>query len=132
MSLDRVSNMLSSLKNGSMAKRADIEVVHTVECEKIAKVIQSYGFLDEVKTFKPKGSVFKGLNLKLTYEGVYPKFSEVKILSKPGRRLYYSGKDIAKMSADKGLLVVSTSKGIMSGKEAGKRNLGGEVICQLY
>ncbi|MBP7927635.1 30S ribosomal protein S8 [Patescibacteria group bacterium] len=133
MSLDRLSNMLSALKNASMAKKPYVELAHTNQCESVAKVLKNSGFLSEVKVFKDKGASFKNLRLELAKEDDTSfKVTQVKRISKPGRRLYRAYADLRPVAGGIGVAVVSTSRGIMSGSEARKKKLGGEIICEVY
>jgi len=124
--------MLSSLKNATMAGNHRMETFYSKECESVAKVLKEAGFLEEVKVFKLKGRSYKGLRLDLAREGEEIKLSEVKRLSKPGRRLYTGSSDIKPVLGGHGVLIVSTSRGIMSGAEAKKKKLGGELICRAF
>ncbi len=132
MSLDRISNMLSSVKNAAMAGNSSIETFYSKECEDIAKVLKKAGYLDDVRVFKEKGKSYKRLRIDLTREGEGFRLTEIKRISKPGRRLYTSSTEIKPVVGGSGVLVVTTSRGIMSGYEAKKKNLGGEVICRVY
>lgn len=131
MSVDRVSNMLSSLKNAVLAGNGFIETYYSKECEGVAKVLQNNGFLDDVKVFKGKDISFKKMKLVLTPEGEGFRLQDVRRISKPGRRLYSSSRDLKKVAGGSGTLVVSTSRGIMSGQEAKNKKLGGELICEV-
>ncbi|KKS17469.1 MAG: Ribosomal protein S8 [candidate division WWE3 bacterium GW2011_GWC1_41_7] len=131
MSVDLLSNMLSSIKNASMAGRRSIEVPHSKESEEVAKNLQKSGFLENVKVFKESGTAGKKIHLDLSYENGLPRVTDVKRISKPGRRVYKSYKDIERVAGGYGTLVVSTSRGIMEGSEAKKRKLGGELICSV-
>lgn len=133
MSVDRLSNMLSALKNAVLAGNEYIETYHSKECENVAKVLKDEGFLSEVKTFKFKDKKYKGLRLELakSEEGGF-KISEIKRVSKPGRRMYAGNDDLKPLKAGHGVTVVSTSRGVMSGAEARKKKLGGEVICRVF
>jgi len=132
MSIDRISNMISAIKNSSMADRTHLEVPYTKECESIAKVLKDKGFLDEVKVFKGEKSSMKYLSLDLVKDGEVIKLSEAKVVSKPGRRIYKGYKELNPVLQGLGVMVVSTSRGIMDGREARKKKLGGEVICEVY
>ncbi len=132
MSVDRISNMISSIKNSSMAGRNSLEIPHTLECEAIAKVLKQKGFLDEIKVFKKEKSSSKMLHLGLVKEDGVIKLSEAKRISKPGRRIYKGSKEFKPVLQGFGVLIVSTSRGIMDGQEAKKKKLGGEVLCEVY
>jgi small subunit ribosomal protein S8 len=72
------------------------------------------------------------LHIDIKYEGGVGRISQIKKISKPGRRVYREARKIREIMNGFGLSVVSTSRGIMSGKEARKKRLGGEVICEVY
>lgn len=129
--MDRLSIMLNSIKNASMAKRTIVEVVYSKECESVAKILKEKGFLSEVKTFKPKELPYKKLSLTLAYEAKMPLVTDVERISKPGRRIYKGYSQLHRVQAGLGIAVVSTSRGIMSGDDARKKKLGGEVICEV-
>ncbi|MFZ2664467.1 MAG: 30S ribosomal protein S8 [Patescibacteria group bacterium] len=132
MSVDRISNMLSTIKNCSMSGRDFVEVCYSRECESIAKVLEEKGFLEGVKVFKKEKSSAKMIHIGLVKEDGKAKITEVKRISKPGRRIYKGGKEMRAVLQGLGVLVVSTSRGIMSGSEARKKKLGGEVLCEVY
>lgn len=114
-----------------MASKPSIEVPHSNECEAVAKVLKSAGFLSEAKAFKPSGKKFKKLSLELAFEDGLPKVTDAKRVSKPGRRVYKPYSELHRIAAGYGVSVLSTSRGIMSGDEARKKKLGGEVICEV-
>ena len=85
-----------------------------------------------VKTFKPAEKSFKMLHIELERdENEVFALTDVKRVSKPGSRVYKSKDEIHRVAGGFGILVVSTSRGIFSGDEAKKRNLGGEIICEV-
>ena len=127
--MDRISNMLSAIKNAAMALKKSVEVIHTNECEAIAKLLKEKGFLENVKVFKETGKPYKMLHLELAYQAGSPKISQVSRVSKPGRRIYKGSADIKHVVGGYGFSVVSTSRGLMTDAEARKKKLGGEVIC---
>lgn len=131
MSIDRVSNMLSMLKNACMVDNPYIEVVYTKQTENISNVLKEKGFLTEVKTFKPKGKSYKMLHLDIAFENGTSKITDIKRISKPGHRKYVSYKDIKQIAAGHGFQIVSTSRGVLNGDLAKKQKLGGEIICEV-
>ncbi len=132
MSVDHLSNMLSSIKNASLSGKPFIEIPYTKECEEVAKNLESAGFLEKVKVFKPEGVSHKMLHLDLGYNNGVPLIREVKRVSKPGKRVYKGYNDLGQTLGGFGVTVVSTSRGVMNSVEARKKKLGGEVICQIY
>ena len=132
MSLDRLSNMISSIKNISMSGRDSLEIPFTFECESIATVLKEKGFVEEIKTFKKENSSSKMLKITLTKDGDTVKLSEAKRISKPGRRVYIGYREIKPVLQGLGVMILSTSRGVMDAQEARKKKLGGEVICEVY
>jgi small subunit ribosomal protein S8 len=133
MSIDLMSNMLSSIKNASMAGRRHIEIPYSKECEAVAKVMKESGYVEEVKSFKLKGKAYKMLRIDLAYdENDLPAINSIERVSKPGRRVYKGSSDIGKVMGGYGLMIVSTSRGITSGEEARRKKLGGELVCKIW
>ena len=132
MSIDRISNMLSAIKNASMVGKDFIEIGLSKECESIAKALQKGNFVSEVKVFKPKEAKRKMLRIDLINEEGNPKIRDIRRVSKPGKRIYRGAGQLRPVQGGYGLLIVSTSRGVMSGDEAKKKKLGGEVLCEVY
>jgi len=128
MSTDRISDMLSMLRNASMVGNSSIETFYSKECEAIAKVLKTRSFLREVKVFKPSKRPYKMLHLDLNTENI---ISSAKRISRPGRRIYRGTKGLKRIAGGNGVLVVSTSLGVMDGEVAKKKKLGGEVLCEV-
>ncbi len=132
MSVDRISNMVSSIKNSAMADRDVLEIPYTRECEDIAKVLKDNKFIEEIKIFKKEKSSSKMLSLKLLREDGKIKLSQTKRVSKPGMRVYKGHEELRPVLQGLGVLIVSTPRGIMDGRVARKKKLGGEIICEVY
>jgi len=126
---DPIGDMLIRIKNGYLARKVVVEVPYSKMKEEIAKLLVKEGYL---KKFKIENLKFKILKLELKYEGKKPVIEGVKRISKPGVRIYAKAGEIPKVKYGFGITIVSTSKGIMTGREAKKKNLGGEVICQVW
>jgi small subunit ribosomal protein S8 len=131
MSVDRLSNMLSALKNASMAKKPVIEILHSNECESVVKILKEKGFLSEVKVFKPKGKPYKMMNIELSHQGDEYNLSQANRVSKPGRRVYLSSAKLRAVAGGRGVCIVSTNRGILDSVEAKKKKLGGEILCEV-
>lgn len=132
MSTDRISNLLSSVKNASMAGKNQLEVLHFKQGKEILEILKSRDLLKEVKVFKLEDSGFKGLHIDLIDRDGLVRRLELERLSKPGHRVYGHYKEFLKVKAGLGVLIVSTSRGVMSGEEAKKKRLGGELVCRAY
>jgi len=143
---DPIGDMLIRIKNGYLARKDVVEVPYSRIKHQIAKLLTKEGYLASSKSkiahlkrrSRPASRTgrenpkFKILELKLKYKNKRPAIEEVKRVSKPGIRIYAKADEIPKVKYGFGITVVSTSKGIMTDKEARKKNLGGEVICQIW
>ena len=131
--MDTIANLLSSIKNASMVRKESIELPFSKLNEGILNILKEKGFVENVKVFKHKDSVIKGLHVDLKYnENNKPLISEAKRVSKPGRRIYMGSKGLEIVRNGFGIGIVSTSRGLMTTDEAKKKKLGGEVICEIY
>lgn len=131
--MDTIANLLSTIKNASMVKKPSVELPFSKMNEGILNILKEKGFIENVKVFKHKDSVFKGLHVDLKYsENNKPFISEAKRVSKPGRRIYLGSTELEFVRNGFGIGIVSTSRGLMTTEEAKKKKLGGEVICEVY
>jgi len=95
----------------------------------IAGVLAEAGY---VSTVEKVGSDKADLRIKLKYQGKTSAFRSLKRVSTPGRRAYAGYQDLPRVLSDRGIAVVSTPQGVMSNKDARRRKLGGEIICEVY
>lgn len=131
--MDTIANLLSTIKNASMVKKSSVELPFSKMNEGILNILKEKGFVENVKVFKHKDSVIKGLHVDLKYtDNNKPFISEAKRVSKPGRRIYMNSTDLEIVRNGFGVGIVSTSRGLMTTDEAKKKKLGGEVICEIY
>jgi len=128
MMTDPIADMLIRIKNASRAGRAELGVPHSRVKFEIAKILEREGYLNSVSIDETKRDMTLGVN----YEGKRPLLRDVHRLSKPGRRLYVGWQDIPRVMSGLGITLISTSQGIMTGGEARKRKLGGELLCEVY
>jgi small subunit ribosomal protein S8 len=130
MSTDTIADMLIRIKNALAAKHQAVVVPHSNIKEAIAKLLTDGKYLQSYEVVEQKPQ--KQLNLQLRYVGDLPAISGVLRISKPGRRLYSTVNKIPSTLGGYGLTIISTSKGLMSDKNARKNNLGGEVVCKVW
>ena len=126
-----VSDFVIRIKNAALARRREVFVPYTRIIKEIAKVLEREGFLEEVK--EQAVDKKRVLRLKVRYRNRIPVLTDVKIISKPSIRVYTPSKNI-NTSQRKGMFIfiLSTSKGILTGHEAEKKNLGGEVLFKIW
>lgn len=130
--MDNIANMLSSIKNASMIGKEYVELPYTKVNEAVLKIIKEAEFITDVRVFKEKGSSHKSLHVDLAKDDLGDtKIREVKQVSKPGQRIFKSYGEIKHFEPGIGVIVVSTSRGVLSGNDAKAKKLGGEVICEI-
>ncbi len=130
MITDPISDFLTRLRNAQMAGHESIKAPSSKVKVAIAKILQQEGFVSDVKVEAngPKAI----LSMGLIYDGRKSKIRSIKRISTPGRRVYRKYNELPRVLSDMGIAIVSTSAGIMTNKEARKRHLGGEIICEVY
>ncbi|MBI2592509.1 30S ribosomal protein S8 [Candidatus Saccharibacteria bacterium] len=127
---DPIADMLSRIKNAIAVNKAVVSLPHSKTKEKVAQILLRNGFLKDVKSSK-KNSL-NALVITINDEDASANITEISRLSRPGRRQYVTAKDIPRVRRGRGLVVISTSAGIMTGEEARVKKLGGELICEVY
>jgi small subunit ribosomal protein S8 len=128
--MDKIVDLLNQIRNAQAVTKQDFSISASNLMYEIAKLLESNGFIAEVK--KTNKGKMKTLKITLKYENGLPKISGLKRVSKQGQRIYHSNDEIRKVVGGYGISIVSTSKGLMTGKDAKKQNLGGEVICEVW
>jgi len=130
VSTDPIADMLTRLRNAANVGKTEVRLPHSKIKETIAKELAKNGFLKNVVV--EKGTPRSVLIITINDEGQNVRFSEITRMSTPGRRMYTNVKDIPRIKSGRGIVLVSTSQGVMSGFEAAKKRLGGEIICKVY
>lgn len=124
-----IIDLVIRIKNGYMAKKAVIESPYSKYKEAILKKLLGLKFIE---SYKVEGEVKKNIVINLSYEEGKPAITDMKIYSKPGMRLYISYKNLKPVLSGFGYSVLSTSKGIMTDKEAKKAKQGGELLFSFW
>lgn len=128
---DPIADMLTRIRNAQMAKHKIVSAPYSEIKYKIAMILEREGFVDGV--IKRGRKTKKTIEIALKYgEDGGPFISELKRISKPGRRVYAAKDELFKVKSGFGIAVLSTSKGIMTDKEARKEGVGGELICEVW
>ena len=122
---DTLSNLFSKIKNGYLAKKSKIVQQKSKQSISILNILVKEGF---IKSYKINSK--NQLNIYLKYRKNKAVIIEIKRLSKPGKRLYITNKDLYKNK--KGFYIISTSVGILTDLQAKKLNVGGELICKIF
>lgn len=130
MTTDPISDLIISIKNAGLAKKEEAVFSYSKLKFEILNILKKEGY---IKSFDKYGKgVKKTLKAQISYEGTRPKIHDVKRISKPSKRVYLSVSDIKPVKYGKGLAIISTPKGILTGKTAIKENVGGEVLFNIW
>jgi small subunit ribosomal protein S8 len=129
-STDPIADLLTRIRNASMVGKTEVRVPTSKIKKVVAEQLKKNGYIVEVKTEanKPRDT----LVITINEPGTNPTFTELTRLSKPGRRLYVSASDIPRVKSGRGIVLISTSKGVITGGEAVKQRLGGELLLKVY
>ena len=128
---DPIADMLTRIRNASMARHRELTLPSSRVKREIARILVDEGFVDSFAT--QQDGVQEMLTVQLKYvEGRTPVVSGLKRISKPGLRVYARKTEIPRVLGGLGVAILSTSHGIMTGQQARKLNLGGEVLCYVW
>jgi len=126
---DPISDMLTRIRNASRALLPVVELPHSRMKESLAHILKKEGYVAEVSV---DGKTIKKLKIQLKYQGKKNVIEGLKRVSKPGLRKYVGATEIPRVLGGLGVSIVSTSQGVMTGTQAKKKNLGGELLCYIW
>lgn len=127
---DPIADMLTRIRNAIAVGKTEVSMPHSKAKENVAISLRNNGFLQDVAVTEL--GVGKQLHIVINLDGENARITEIKRLSKPGRRAYTNAREIPQVKRGRGVLIISTSKGLMTGEEARTLGVGGELICQVY
>ncbi len=128
---DPIADMLTRVRNASRARHSEVVVPASRTKREIARILKEEGFIAEVR--EERDGPAQMLRLELKYvDGKVPVVSGLKRISKPGLRVYAQKTDIPRVRGGLGVVIVSTSRGIMTGSQARKAELGGEILAYVW
>ena len=119
-------DLIIRIKNGYMSRKESVEIIKSRSNEAILKKLQQLGYIMKYKVEERK------IIVELIYQDKNPRLTEVKIYSTPGKRYYCSYKDLKQVMGGLGYSIISTSKGILSNKEARAQKVGGELLFSIW
>ncbi|HHO70297.1 MAG TPA: 30S ribosomal protein S8 [Halothiobacillus sp.] len=125
---DPIADMLTRIRNAQAAKKATVTMPASKQKLAIAEVLKNEGYIADVTV---SGDVKREMTITLKYFEGRPVIENLQRVSRPGRRVYKSADEIPVVLGGLGVAVVSTSRGMMSDREARRLNEGGEIICQV-
>ncbi|MDP2586771.1 MAG: 30S ribosomal protein S8 [Candidatus Komeilibacteria bacterium] len=130
MMTDPIADMLTRVRNSLAVKKPEVVLPFSKIKYEIAKILKSAGYLESVEKVEDR---FTKLKLVLAYkEGNVPAITHIKRISKPGLRVYVSRDKIPYVLNDLGIAILSTSRGLMTNKQARRGKVGGELICEVW
>jgi len=125
-----IADMLNRIRNAQAVQKETVEVPFSNMNLEIAKILEKNDFVGKAEKKGKKAK--KIIDIVLKYDGKAPAISGLKVISKPGQRIYVQSKNIKNVRGGYGISIVSTSKGLMVNKEARKQKVGGELICEIW
>jgi small subunit ribosomal protein S8 len=126
---DPIADMLTRIRNAGKALLPAVELPHSRMKESVAKILKSEGYVGDVAV---EGNVIKKLKIRLKYQGKKNVIEGIKRVSRPGLRRYVGSTEIPRVLSGMGVSIISTPEGVMTGAQAKKKNLGGELLCQVW
>lgn len=129
-STDQIADLITRIRNAILVGKNEISVPTSKLKVAVAEVLQKANYIDSLKVeeSKPRGILHVVIN-KPTEN---TRITEITKVSKPGRRVYVGADDIPRVKSGRGIVLISTSKGVMTGQEAKKQRLGGEILIKVY
>ena len=121
--------MLTCIRNAGKALRPEVELPHSRMKESVAKILKSEGYVSDVAV---DGNTMKKIKIRLKYQGKKSVIEGIKRVSRPGLRRYVGCTEIPRVLGGMGVSIVSTPEGVMTGTQAKKKNLGGELLCYVW
>jgi small subunit ribosomal protein S8 len=128
--MDQISEMLCSIMNAQAVLKASITVPFSNLKYEMAKILENEGLVDKIE--KKGKKTKKTLDIGLKYNDNVPVISGLKRISKPGQRIYAKYTELKVVKSGYGFSIISTSKGLLTNKDARRQKLGGEVICEVW
>jgi len=128
--IDPISDMLTRIRNAVKTGHQTVKVPMSKLKLELAKILQREGFIDYVE--QKSKTQKKYLDIGLKYKDNIPAIRDLRRISKPGQRIYINKNEIRPVKQGYGIAIISTSKGLMTDKEARKQKIGGEIICEVW
>ncbi len=134
--IDPIADMFVRIKNAIARKYHEVNVPYSQKKVKILEILKREGYISEIEQFNnPKNNNFKEIKITLKYKGINQNqsaISGIKRVSKPGLKVYSSSENLPRVLSGYGTAIISTSKGLLTDKEARKANVGGEVVAFVW
>nr|QXE45720.1 30S ribosomal protein S8 [Glischrocaryon aureum] len=134
MGRDTIADIITSIRNADMNRKGTVRIVSTNITENIVKILLREGFIQNVRKHRERKKSFLVLNLqhRRNRKGAYRPFLNLKRISRPGLRIYSNYQRIPKILGGMGIVILSTSRGIRTDREARLEGIGGEILCYIW
>lgn len=130
VSTDPIADMLTRIRNALAVRQEEVRLPHSNVKQHVAEILAANKYIVSAKV-EGEG-IEKSIVLQVLEQNINSPITEISRVSKPGRRVYAKVKDIPVVKQGRGLVILSTPKGIMTGDDAKAQKLGGEVLCKIY
>lgn len=130
VSTDPIADMLTRIRNALAVQQTEVSMPHSKIKQSVAEILKQNHYI--VSSRVEGEGISKSLVLTVASENTNSPITKIARVSKPGRRVYAKVAEIPKVKQGRGLVIISTSKGIMTGDDARTKKLGGEVLCEVY
>nr|YP_009776858.1 ribosomal protein S8 [Emblica officinalis]QJA27512.1 ribosomal protein S8 [Emblica officinalis]QZR91661.1 ribosomal protein S8 [Emblica officinalis]WAX37892.1 ribosomal protein S8 [Emblica officinalis]WRI60973.1 ribosomal protein S8 [Emblica urinaria] len=134
MGKDTIADIITSIRNADMDGKGTVRVVSTIITESIIKILFREGFIENVRKHRESNQNFLVLTLRhrKNRKGPYRTNLNLKRISRPGLRIYSNYQKIPRILGGMGIVILSTSRGIMTDREARLEKIGGEILCYIW
>ena len=131
---DPIADMLTRIRNANMRKHASVAIPYSRIKKDIAEVLKEEGYIADFEVVEEKPQNVLRVNLKYLGDRRErrPMITKIERVSKPGRRVYVGKADIPWVLQGMGIAIITTSRGVITGQEARRLGVGGEIVCQVY
>ena len=126
---DPIADMLTRIRNALAVKKTKVVLPHSKIKLAIAGILKQRGYIND---FEKTDDNYGEIKISLKYQNGKPAISNLKRISKPGRRVYAPKDDLPRVLNNLGIAILSTSQGLMTNIDAKKKGVGGEVLCEIY
>nr|YP_010982157.1 ribosomal protein S8 [Habropetalum dawei]UZP15882.1 ribosomal protein S8 [Habropetalum dawei] len=134
MGRDTIADIITSIRNADMNRKGTVRIASTNITETIVKILLREGFIENARKHQERKKSFlvSTLRHRRNRKGPYRKIFNLKRISRPGLRIYSNYQRIPRILGGMGIIILSTSRGIMTGQEARLEGIGGEVLCSIW
>ncbi len=130
MNTDPIADMLNRIRTAQAVNKPAVDIPFSSIKYEVARCMEKEGFIEKV--IRKKKQDLRYLRILLKYEDGEPVISQIKRVSSPGQRIYTQRKSLSSVKGGSGFSIVSTSKGVMTNKEARLKGIGGEILCEIW